>query len=87
LKKHTGGQKKPWNNAMKQSKVNAKTDKRRNPIVTNTADSREFGFTIRDCQYLIEDENGIRPLSNFILTPMFHVQDPTLSRRIFTIDA
>lgn len=86
LKKHTGGQKKPWNNAMKQSKVNAKTDKRRNPIVTNTADSREFGFTIRDCQYLIEDENGIRPLSNFILTPMFHVQDPTLSRRIFTIE-
>ena len=86
LKKYTGGQKKTWKDAIKLRKTSTKSSI--HPIVSmaNTADSRDFGFITRDCHYLIEDKEGIRTLSNFILTPLYHVQDSELSRRIFSIE-
>lgn len=86
LKKYTGGQKKTWKDAIKLRKTSTKASL--HPIIsmTNTADSRDFGFITRDCHYLIEDKEGIKTLSNFILSPLYHVQDSVLSRRIFMIE-
>lgn len=86
LKKYTDGQKKTWKDALKQRVCGKQSSIRPKITTTGSVDSTEYGFIIRDRHYLIEDEKGTRTLSNFILTPMFHVLDATLSRRIFIIE-
>lgn len=86
LKKLTGDKVKVWNDVLKKK---AQTPKRQR-IPALAADQKVtasmFGFGIRDKQYEIESEKGTKTLSNFILTPLYHVLDTTLSRRIFEIE-
>lgn len=86
LKKHTDGRTKIWTEAIRQRKGIQRDTMSRTVAMTDTSDCKDFGFTIVDKHYCVEDEKGATTLSNFILTPMFHVLDSALSRRIFTIE-
>ena len=86
LKKYTDGKAKTWNNDLKKKTPIPK----KKGIPALAADQKVtasmFGFSIKDQQYEIENEKGVKTLSNFILIPLYHVLDTTLSRRIFEIE-
>ena len=86
LKKYTDGSVKTWSDAIKAQTSNDKVSKRKTVTTSSGSNPEDFGFKIRNGCYVIEDDKGIRALSNFTLTPLFHVLDSTLSRRIFTIE-
>ena len=86
LKKYTDGNIKVWSDAIKAQTSNDKVAKRKKVTTSSGSNPEDFGFKIKDGCYVIEDDKGIRTLSNFTLTPLFHVLDSTLSRRIFTIE-
>ena len=86
LKKYTNGSLKPWNDDIKSHTSHSKAVKRKKVTTSDGTQPEDFGFKVKDGCYVIEDDKGIRTLSNFTMEPLFHVLDSTLSRRIFTIE-
>lgn len=86
LKKFTDGKSKIWTDALRSRKEGKRDKKHQTVTMENTSNSQDFGFIIQDRRYLKEEKGDKITLSNFILTPMFHVLDSALSRRIFIIE-
>ena len=88
-KRYTEGKRKVWTDALKQVKTTNKAPHRPRTFSatpTNMSDPKAFGFEVRGKHYVISNNYGETILSNFLLTPEFHVLDSILSRRIFTIE-
>lgn len=86
LKKYTNGSTKAWNDDIKTHTNYSKAVKRKKVTTSDGTKPEDFGFKVKDGCYVIEDDKGIRTLSNFTMEPLFHIDDPFLERRIFNIE-
>ncbi len=86
LKKYTNGSVKAWNDDIKTHTNYSKAVKRKKVTTSDGTKPEDFGFKVKDGCYVIEDDKGIRTLSNFTMEPLFHIDDPFLERRIFNIE-
>lgn len=86
LKKYTDDKAKTWNDALKKKTPTPKKKGIPSLQPDQKVTASMFGFDIKDNHYEIENEKGVKTLSNFVLMPMYHVLDTTLSRRIFEIE-
>ena len=84
------GKAKMWREAVTQSRNRARSDKRRSVMDQQQEEAdilRQYGLFIRNnCYFALgdDDENPVR-ISNFVMEPLFHIEDESNGVRLFRL--
>lgn len=78
--------KKTWRSAIASKRQDVKKERQKSLPVEESNTHQEYGFFIRNGVYCtMNDRGAIEEWSNFTLTPLFHVRDIIMPKRIFYI--
>ena len=75
-----------WRKEMKSLRAESHNRIQKSTVVGTSDTNKELGFFVRNNMYCtINDKGGTEEWSNFTLTPLFHIRDIIMAKRIYLI--